>query len=389
CHAFAQVFLAAKTDHWCYVPELEKYEDECNLNNSVTFCQDIIKNQSIPSVKSSSQCGSGLVYSNCERYENLSYSMKTMKCNHGWKYDRSQYRSTVFQEFDLVCDRYYLGALSSSAYMAGLFIGSVGFGALSDKIGRLPALMLSALCMAIPGTACAFSPNIQAYSIFRVFVGASHMGMFMVSFVLATELVGPSKRMFVGAVREYYFAFGYMLLALLAYFIRYWWILQLCLSLPATIYLLYWWIIPESPRWLISMGKHDKAVAIIRKCAEVNKVTVPTCVYEELAEMAGDVKETHAGSYLDLLRLPNMRKKSLKLFYIWFTISLVYYGLSLNTSNLGGNDYLNAFVSGAVEVPAYTLSIFLPESPFGRRWSLALVLILAGVSCIFTLITPV
>nr|XP_006822664.1 PREDICTED: organic cation transporter protein-like [Saccoglossus kowalevskii] len=286
-HAFAQVFLAAETDHWCYVPELD--EDGCSLNNSVMFCQDMMKNHSIPLEESSNQCDSGLVYSNCERYENKTYTNYTIKCNHGWIYDRSQYKSTVFQEFDLVCGRYYLGALSSSAYMAGLFIGAVGFGALSDRIGRLPTLMLSALCMAIPGTACAFSPNIQTYSIFRVFVGASHMGMFMVSFVLATELVGPSKRVFAGAVIEFYFSFGYMLLAFLAYFIRYWWILQLCLSIPATIFLLYWWIIPESPRWLISVEKYEKAATIIKKCAEVNKVTVPSSVYEELSAYNGDL----------------------------------------------------------------------------------------------------
>nr|XP_006822665.1 PREDICTED: organic cation transporter protein-like [Saccoglossus kowalevskii] len=96
-----------------------------------------------------------------------------------------------------------------------------------------------------------------------------------------------------------------------------------------------------------------------------------------------------AGSFLDLIRLSNMRKKSLNLFYNWFTISLVYYGLSLNTSNYGGNDYLNAFLSGAVEIPAYTLAIFLPETRFGRRWSQSSTLILAGVACILTLFAPV
>ncbi|XP_006822653.1 organic cation transporter protein-like [Saccoglossus kowalevskii] len=386
CHAFAQVFLAAETDHWCHVPEFN--EVKCSLNNSVPFCQDMMKNLSIPLEESSDQCGDGLVYSNCERYENMTYTNDTIECDHGWIYDRSQYKSSIFQEFDLVCGRYYLGALSSSAHMAGLFIGSVGFGGLSDRIGRLPALMVTALCMTISGTACAFSPNIQAYSIFRLFVGASQMGMFMVTFVLATELVGPSKRVFAGAVIEFYFSFGYMLLAFLAYFIRYWWILQLCLSLPASIFLIYWWLIPESPRWLISVGKTEKAAAIIRECAEVNRVTVPNSVYEELNEYTGDLKQ-NSGSFLDLLRLPNMRMKSLNLFYNWFTISLVYYGLSLNTSNLGGNDYLNAFLSGAVEIPAYTLSIFLPETRFGRRWSQSSTLILAGVACILTLLAPV
>ena len=36
---------------------------------------------------------------------------------------------------------------------------------------------------------------------------------------------------------------------------------------------------------------------------------------------------------------------------------MVYYGLSLNSSELGGDDYINFLLSGAVEMPAY---IFCP-----------------------------
>ena len=39
-----------------------------------------------------------------------------------------------------------------------------------------------------------------------------------------------------------------------------------------------------------------------------------------------------------------------------FTNSMIYYGLTLNTSNLGGNPYLNCFIAGAVEIPAYIIA---------------------------------
>ena len=39
--------------------------------------------------------------------------------------------------------------------------------------------------------------------------------------------------------------------------------------------------------------------------------------------------------------------------------SLVYYGLSLSTSQLAGDRYLNFFISGLVEIPAYTACIFV------------------------------
>ena len=44
-------------------------------------------------------------------------------------------------------------------------------------------------------------------------------------------------------------------------------------------------------------------------------------------------------------------------FYCRFVNALVYYGISLNTSNLGGSPYWNCFIAGAVEIPAYALVI--------------------------------
>ena len=53
-----------------------------------------------------------------------------------------------------------------------------------------------------------------------------------------------------------------------------------------------------------------------------------------------------------------------------FTCGLIYYALSLNTGELHGNIYLNTFISGAVEIPAYILCVFLMNwRLMGRRWS--------------------
>ena len=50
--------------------------------------------------------------------------------------------------------------------------------------------------------------------------------------ITATEFVGPSKRIIIGALVPSAFAVGYMILSLLAVLIRRWWVLQLVLSVP-------------------------------------------------------------------------------------------------------------------------------------------------------------
>ena len=37
----------------------------------------------------------------------------------------------------------------------------------------------------------------------------------------------------------------------------------------------------------------------------------------------------------------------------------VYYGITLNTADLAGNRHVNLFLSGLVEIPAYTLPFFI------------------------------
>ena len=64
-----------------------------------------------------------------------------------------------------------------------------------------------------------------------------------------------------------------------------------------------------------------------------------------------------------------------------FTCSLIYYALAFNTGTLHGDIYLNTFIAGAVEIPAYFLSMFLMEwKPVGRKWTGCTGLIVSAVS---------
>ena len=51
-----------------------------------------------------------------------------------------------------------------------------------------------------------------------------------------------------------------------------------------------------------------------------------------------------------LVETPEMRKRTLNIFFSWLVVAMVYYGLSFNSKNLGGNRYVASFASGFVEV---------------------------------------
>lgn len=64
----------------------------------------------------------------------------------------------------------------------------------------------------------------------------------------------------------------------------------------------------------------------------------------------------------------------------WFVNSHVYYGLSLNVKNLGGNMYFNFVLAGLVEIPSYLLTVVLLNWS-GRRKSLFYFMMGAASSC--------
>ncbi|OPJ85253.1 hypothetical protein AV530_011705 [Patagioenas fasciata monilis] len=88
--------------------------------------------------------------------------------------------------FDLVCDRKDLNDISQSIYMMGMFLGSMIFGPLSDRIGRRPVILISIFLQGLFGVAIAFVPHFYVYMAFRCVVGASVSGITMTILALGS-----------------------------------------------------------------------------------------------------------------------------------------------------------------------------------------------------------
>ncbi|XP_030850134.1 solute carrier family 22 member 5-like [Strongylocentrotus purpuratus] len=75
---------------------------------------------------------------------------------------------------------------------------------------------------------------------------------------------------------------------------------------------------PESARWLISVGKFDKAEKVITKVAEVNKAELqkPLFTKEFMVEQER-IRKEHRPTGLDLIRTPRMRMRTINLVFIW------------------------------------------------------------------------
>ncbi|XP_035226184.1 organic cation transporter protein-like isoform X2 [Stegodyphus dumicola] len=150
-------------------------------------------------------------------------------------------------------------------------------------------------------------------------------------------------------------------------------------------------LLPESPRWLLSQGRVEEAQETLSKAAKANGIE-PSDIDTTLRKIMSKASEAHesgeaSGNFLDLLRTPGLWQMTLNVYFLWFVNVFVYYGLSYNTNELAGDPFVNFALSGAVEFPAYVLSIIAIRS-LGRRNPLAVALIIGGVACLLCYLMP-
>ncbi|NWS70463.1 S22A3 protein, partial [Crotophaga sulcirostris] len=387
---FASVVFLGKApgNYWCRIPGAAELSERCGwtLEEEQNFtvlplrlgngssngeCErlDVVWDTSV-------SCASPLTQHSNRSAGNLPLAA----CHDNWVY--KQPHSSIVSEYNLVCGNSWMLDLSQAILNLGFLAGAFTLGYAADRYGRILIYLLSCLGVGICGIIVAFAPNFTVFLIFRFLQGVFSKGTWMTCYVIVTEIVGSDQRI-VGIVIQMFFTLGIMILPGIAYLIPTWQGIQLAISLPNFLFLLYYWMVPESPRWLLTRKKGEKALKIMHNIAKHNgKYLSP-----HYAEITISNEEVSNPSFLDLVRTPRMRRYTLILMYAWFTSALIYQGLVMRLGIVGGNLYLDFFISGAVELPAAIL-ILVTIDRIGRRLPFGISNIVAGIACLVTAFLP-
>ncbi|XP_034846355.1 solute carrier family 22 member 7 isoform X1 [Mirounga leonina] len=376
-HFLLPVFLAAVPAHRCALPGAPanfSHQDawlEAHLpqepDGTLSSCLYFTHSQALPNT---TFWGAG------QSPGQLEDEPSTAPCPQGWDYDRSEFSSTIATEappclslqWDLVCEQKGLNKATSTFFFAGVLVGAVAFGYLSDRFGRRRLLLVAYVSSLVLGLASAASVSYVMFVITRTLTGAALAGFTIIVMPLEMEWLDVGHRTVAGVLSGTFWTVGVMLLALVGYLIRDWRWLLLAVTLPCAPGILSLWWVPESARWLLTQGRVEEAHRYLLRCARLNgrPMGEDSLSREALNKVATRERVVQRPSYLDLLRTPRLRHISLCCMVMWFGVNFSYYGLSLDVSGLGLNVYQTQLLFGAVELPSKLL-VYLFVHHAGRR----------------------
>lgn len=182
-----------------------------------------------------------------------------------------------------------------SSVLLGAVLGSALLGPLSDRLGRRVLILISAVIFFVGALGSGLATGVTILILSRIVLG---MGVGVASSLIPTYLSEMSPVHMRGFLTGL-FQLMVMTGILLAYITNYafagfytgWrWMLG-CAALPSAILFFGALVLPESPRFLIKTGRHDRALVVLRSMYRGNDKLVA----EKVAEISAHAKTAEGG----------------------------------------------------------------------------------------------
>ncbi|MEU9444212.1 sugar porter family MFS transporter [Streptomyces sp. NPDC048304] len=226
-------------------------------------------------------------------------------------YDSSVINGAV----EAIRDRYDIGSAALAQVIAialiGCAIGAATAGRIADRIGRIRCMQIAAVLFTISAVGSALPFALWDLALWRV-VGGFAIGMAsVIGPAYIAEVAPPAYRGRLGSFQQAAIVVGIAISQLVNWGLlnaaggnqrghlmglEAWQVMLGVMVVPAVLYGLLSFAIPESPRFLISVGKHERAREIL---AEVEGES--TDLKARVAEIELAMKSEHKSTFKDLL----------------------------------------------------------------------------------------
>jgi putative MFS transporter len=300
----------------------------------------------------------------------------------GWALDAMDVGLISFVMASLAV-QWQLGATTlswiASIGFVGMAIGASLGGLLADRIGRRQVFAFTLLVYGLATGAAALSWSVGALLFFRFLIGLGLGAELPVASTLVSEFAPARIRGRVVVALEAFWAVGWLLAALIGYFVvsasddGWRWALAVG-ALPALYSAFIRFGLPESVRFLEQRGREAEAESAVRRFEAAAGIAPPEISAPVMAQ------EGQRSRPADLWR-PGRRRHTASLWLVWFAVNFSYYGAFIWLPSLlvaSGMSLARSFgftlVITLAQLPGYAAAAVLVEL-WGRRPTLSLFLL--------------
>eukprot|EP00794_Sanderia_malayensis_P009130 gene9130-10103_t len=307
-------------------------------------------------------------------------------------------------------------AFLTAAFFAGFAVGSFVCGIFADKYGRLRTMLLAYSFSAYYSSLSALAPSFYWMVILRfkfgIFVGGVSLGyLFLIEFM-------PRGYRRVVTSMDLFFGFGIVCVALqgatILHSIHWRLFIFIAEALPLTLATMFAMTVPESPRYLLAVGRTSDAEDIFNCILKENG-----CQCQKIRLKNNNFNQLNQGNGNKLCSVFSSKylHNTLCFMFIWFAVSMSQVGtLYLTTEynhipntlckaktanvdlqdpiaclyckHLSLSDYINLMVTGLGGVPAFLVSYVAMEK-IGRKLTVrGLLILILIMSSILVLCLP-
>lgn len=284
--------------------------------------------------------------------------------------------------------------IATSAYIAGAVLGAIGFGWLTDRIGRKKLFFVTLAVYLVATAATAFSWNLASFALFRFLTGAGIGGEYTAINSTIQELVPARYRGRTDLIVNGSFWIGAAIGAISAIVLldpaiidpeKGWRLAFLTgAGLGLIVFVMRFWI-PESPRWLMIHGQPERAAKIVADIersvgpdnqaedSQLPKMRLTMRTHTPIREVVTTLFRTYRSR--SLVGLSLMIAQAFFYNAIFFTYALVLTDFfAIPAANVGW--YILPFAAGNFLGPLLLGSLF---DTLGRRSMIAFTYSVSGV----------
>ncbi|ALC47462.1 CG17752 [Drosophila busckii] len=296
--------------------------------------------------------------------------LQETKCQ-SWQFEKESNYESITTELKWVCDDAYKLAVGQSFFFIGSVLGTIFFGYLADRIGRLPACILTTLTGAFGDFITSFVSSLPLFSAGRFLSGLSTDTQYILMYILVFEYLSPKRRTLgLNIVLAIFYCVGLMISPWLAIWVGSWRNYLWAASLPALGVLCYPCLLFESAEWLLTKRRFDQAAQCLRRIAKFNRREVDDSVFVEFIkyynEKLNEEQKSATDTFMGMLRTPRLRKFTIILFIKSMIITVAFDIASRNMEGMGTSPFMLFSFTGITYLPA-GLTIILFQNYIGRK----------------------